>query len=295
MPHDFDMDLLIDACTTYGIQTEIADWTDHAIAWDTYDAVLLRSPWSYAENLESFLSWCARVDAVTWLFNPLPVIGWGLDKSYLGDLAARGVPIVPTEYLHPGAHIEASLQAVLAAHPQCDELVVKPTVGAYSQNVGRYTRPQMAQAVAHAETIFAQGRSVIVQPYLSSIDELGETDMIYFDGRYSHAIRKAPLLMPDGTVNVPSTDTRSARIASEAEKDVGDRALAAVMQIFGLSQPLLYARVDLIRDQTGKPVVLEMEISEPSLSLPFAPKSPERFAAAIANRLGLRSARSTTK
>jgi len=285
LPIDFDMDLLLDACIAQGIQPEVAEWTDPSVVWGKYDAVLLRSPWSYTKHLQSFRDWCGHVDAQTHLINPLAVISWGLDKTYLTDLAAHGVPIVPTEILPPNANISGRLRSFLDDHPDCDELVVKPTVGAYSQNVGRFTRRNIKLAIRHVEALFATGHNVIIQPYLTSIDELGETDMIYFDGNYSHAIRKAALLMLDGTVNVPSTDMRSARTASPVEREVGINALKAVTKIFGLESPLLYARVDLIEDQNGAPVLLELEISEPSLSLPFAPGSPDRFAEAIANRL----------
>lgn len=288
LPIDFDMDLLINACRACGLDSEIADWTDPGVHWQSYDMVLLRSPRTYADRLQEFRDWCSRVDAVTRLHNPFSVINWGLDKRYLADLLGHGVPIVPTAYLHPGDAPAEQLRAVLAAHPDCRELVVKPTVGAYSRNVGRYTRDHIDDAdgaLAHVDRLFADGVGVIVQPYLASIDEEGETDMIYFDGHYSHAIRKAPLLMPDGTVNVPTTDTRSPRVASEAERRVAAEALEAVTRIFDLSEPLLYARIDLIRDRSGSPVVLELEISEPSLSLPFAGDSPDRFARAIAARL----------
>ncbi|WP_299546408.1 hypothetical protein [uncultured Tateyamaria sp.] len=285
LPIDFDMDLLTDACVAQGVQPEVVEWTDPSVPWGKYDAVLLRSPWSYTKHLKRFRDWCARVDAQTHLINPLAVISWGLDKTYLKDLEALDVPIVPTEILALNAKIGDRLQSFMEDHPECNELVIKPTVGAYSQNVGRFTRQNIETAIQHVEALFATGHSVIIQPYLTSIDERGETDMIFFDGHYSHAIRKAALLMPDGTVNVPSTDMRSARAASPAEREVGVSALKAVTKTFGLESPLLYARVDLVEDQNGAPVLLELEISEPSLSLPFAPGSPDRFAKAIANRL----------
>lgn len=285
LPIDFDMDLLLSAFEARGLRPEVAHWTDPVVNWAGYDAVLLRSPWTYKDHLPEFLTWCRHVDAVTRLFNPLDVISWGLDKTYMQDLADHGVPIVPTTYLTAGQDVEAGLLGVLRQHPESDEMVVKPTVGAYSENVGRFPRSDLARAQAHVERLFGQGQTAIVQPYLTSIDTCGETDMIYFNGDYSHAIRKVPLLMPDGTVNVPTTDARSPRTASEAEKAVGAQALAAVSRLFGLTQPLLYARIDLILDQDGSPVILEMEISEPSLSLPFAPGSPDRFADALAQRL----------
>ena len=287
LPIDFDMEPLLTSCAMLGLRPEIADWTDPNVDWAAYDVVLLRSTWSHKDRLEDFLSWCKQVNAKSFLLNPLNVISWGLDKSYLQDLAGHGVPIIPSTFLEPGQDVQSCLSSVLDQHPDSNELVLKPTVGAYSENVGRFTRDDFARALDHANMLFAKGKRVIVQPYLTSIDELGETDMVFFNGTYSHAIRKAPLLAPDGTVNVPTADTRSARVASDAEKAVGTRALNAVSQIFGLNKPLLYARIDLVRDHSGSPVILEMEISEPSLNLPFAPGSSDHFATEIANRLAI--------
>lgn len=126
------------------------------------------------------------------------------------------------------------------------------------------------------------GSAVLLQPYMQSIDDNGETNLIYFDGIYSHAIRKEALLLKDGTVNVPTFNFRAAREADFAERQVAEAALAAVMLHLQLDRPLLYARVDLVRNVLGTPEVLELEIAEPSLSLPLASGGADRFADMLA-------------
>jgi len=42
----------------------------------------------------------------------------------------------------------------------------------------------------HIARLLEQQRSVLLQPYLDRVDEQGETALIYFEGQYSHAIRK---------------------------------------------------------------------------------------------------------
>ncbi|MCK7621698.1 hypothetical protein MUU72_00895 [Streptomyces sp. RS10V-4] len=282
---DYDMPLLLDACQAAGVRAEICSWQDPDIAWERFDAVLLRSPWSYVENLPQFLEWCEYVTDVVPLFNPLPVVRWNLDKHYLADLAAAGVPVVPSGFVAPGEDPAAALRAFLAGPGRGAELVVKPTVGAYSRDVQRFPRQAAAEAAAHLGKLLDQGRHVILQPYLDRIDQHGETDLIYFDGVYSHAIRKRALLLPDGTVDEPTQDARAARAAAEDERAVAAAALDAAAAHLGLREPLLYGRVDLVRDADGKPVVLELELGEPSLSMPFSEGSAARFARAIAERL----------
>jgi hypothetical protein len=285
LPIDYDMPLLLDAFASVGIQTQVCDWEDQIIDWSRFDGALLRSPWNYVERLDAFLSWCARVESLTRLFNPLAVARWSLDKRYLADLAAKGVPTVSTAFVDPNANPHAATTAFLAAHPKAEEIVVKPTIGAYSKDVRRFARGRESAAADYVARLLNEGHHVMIQPYLASIDRDGETNLAYFDGQYSHAIRKGAMLMADGTVHVPTQDLRAPRVADRAERVVADAALAAAAAHLKLSRPLLYARVDLIRGNDGQPVVLELEICEPSLNLPFAHGSPLRFAQAVVQRL----------
>lgn len=285
LPIDYDMPLLLDACQEYGYTAEVCIWEDPVVDWSHFDAVLLRSPWNCIERLPEFLAWCERVAAATQLLNPLSVVQWGLDKLYLADIAARGVPIIPSKFVAPGSCPMQAHREFLAAYPETKEIVVKPTVGSYSRGVQRFTRPMEAESMLHIAQLLGKGNHVILQPYLDSIDCNGETDLIYFDGVFSHAIRKGAMLMPDGTVHVPTLEFRKARVPDEDEHAVAVAALEAAASHLGLDRPLLYGRVDLVRGNDGKPVVLEMEICEPSLNLPFAEGSALRLVKALAKRL----------
>lgn len=285
LPIDYDMPLLLDACQAVGLTAEVCSWEDVDVDWSRFDAVLPRSPWTYVDRLPEFLAWCESVAAVTNLMNPLSVARWGLNKRYLADLAAHGVPVVPTKFVEPGADPLVAVLELFDAHPQAEEIVVKPMIGAYSKDVQRYTRPREVEAAQHIAELFEKGFHVILQPYLDSVDRDGETDLIYFDGIYSHAIRKSAMLMPDGTVNVPTLEFRKARVADEDERAVASAVFDAAVSHLGLDRPLLYGRVDLIRGADGKPLVLEMDFCEPSLNLPFSDGGSMRFARALAERL----------
>ncbi|MEU4804952.1 hypothetical protein [Actinosynnema sp. NPDC023587] len=286
LPIDHDMPPLLAACRAAGLAPEVHDWCDTSVDWSRFDAVVPRSPWTYVDRLPDFLAWCAAVDAATLLLNPLAVARWVLDKHYVADLAARGVPVVPTRFVAPGTDPLPVVREVLAGHPGAEEVVVKPTVGAYSKNVQRFARPLAEEAARYAEKLLGGGAHVMVQPYLGSVDRHGETDLVFFEEVFSHSIRKDAMLSPDGTVNVPTLDARAPREADAEERAVALVALDAAASHLGVERPLLYGRVDLIRDDDGRPVVLELDLCEPSLNLPFTDTGATRFAEALARRLG---------
>jgi glutathione synthase/RimK-type ligase-like ATP-grasp enzyme len=243
------------------------------VSWARFDAVLLRSTWDYVERLPEFLAWCDNTAAITTLWNSADVVRWNTDKRYLGELAARGVPVIESHFLAPGDDV--------AKMPDFDEFVVKPTVGAGSRDAQRYVRAERAAALAHAQRLLAQGRHVLVQPYLPAVDTQGETALLFFEGQFSHAIRKGPLLRrgEGPTDALFAAEQIQARTPSAAEREVAAAALAALP--FGV---LPYARVDLLPSDRG-PQLLELELTEPSVFLPYGEGAATRFAAALAARL----------
>ncbi|MDF0545233.1 hypothetical protein PX699_23035 [Sphingobium sp. H39-3-25] len=281
LANDHDMPLLLDACVREHIDVEVCFWDDGSVQWSSFDAVVLRSPWDYTERLPEFLAWCQTVAARTVLQNPPTAVRWSLDKHYLGDLEALGVAVVPTHFIQPSTDLPDCLREYLYQNPTVEDFVIKPAIGCYSKGVHRYSRRNVDKAEEHVAALLSDGATAIVQPYLKKIDQEGETNLIYFNGEYSHAIRKGALLDADGTVNVPTNDFRAPRIASQDERAVAEAALSATAVKLQLDRPLLYARIDLIRDQDGSPRLLELEIAEPSLSLQFAEGGAERFAVAI--------------
>jgi glutathione synthase/RimK-type ligase-like ATP-grasp enzyme len=170
-------------------------------------------------------------------------------------------------------------------------VVVKPVVGAGSVGAGRFdgTDEGLAEAAEHAAKLLAEGQAVMVQPYLDAIDHAGETAIVYIDGEPSHAVRKAAILRPEGAEFVEgglyAEEDMEATTATAAERAVADAAVAAAVERLALSAPLLYARVDLVPGPDGNPVVLELELAEPSLFLTYADSAAaDRLAAAIAHR-----------
>ena len=270
---DDDLHPLRDACTAAGLRADIVAWDDPTVSWSRFDAVLLRSTWDYTQRLAEFLGWCERVSRLTTLLNPLEVVRWNTDKHYLGELAARGVPVIESHYLEPGNDPSAL--------PALHEFVVKPCVGAGSRGAKRFIAAEREAAIAHAKSLLDAGHSVLVQPYLAQVDDVGETALLFFDGRFSHAIRKGPLLRRGeaATRALFAPEHIVARTPSERERAVAKQVLAALP-----FERLAYARVDLLPSPAG-PQLLELELTEPSLFFATSPGAAERFADGLRARL----------
>ncbi|HEY6484134.1 MAG TPA: hypothetical protein VIY54_11485 [Steroidobacteraceae bacterium] len=263
-----------------GCEVLAVEWDDPAVQWDSFELALLRSAWDYAERLHEFLNWARQVSALTRVLNELPVVQWNTDKHYLAELAAGGVDIVPSTFIEPGEDPASALGQFLSRHPH-DELVVKPAVGAGSRDTERHLRTQIPAAQAHVRRLLEARRSVLLQPYLKRVDEAGETALMFFDGHFSHAIRKGPLLPPAGraTTGLFAAETITARTPGSDELQLAEKALAAIP-----FATLAYARIDLLRDDAGAPRLLELELTEPSLFFAHAAGAAERFTAAVLQR-----------
>jgi glutathione synthase/RimK-type ligase-like ATP-grasp enzyme len=263
---DEDRPALVAALSARDVDAFPAVWDDPSVDWTAFELVVVRSTWDYAERRDAFLAWARPLPRV---LNDVEVLTWNTDKHYLRELDRAGVPVVPTRFLEPGERFE----------PPEGRFVVKPAVSAGSRHSASYGNGE--DAGSHVARLHGMGRSVMVQPYLDAIDQSGETALIYLGGSYSHAVRKAALLQPGqapADVLYLEEDMRSTQPTS-AERAVADRALAALA-----SDNLLLARVDLVPTSDG-PVVLEVELTEPSLYLGYAPGAAERFADAIAAAL----------
>ncbi|GIJ77486.1 Glutathione synthase/RimK-type ligase, ATP-grasp superfamily [Micromonospora phaseoli] len=277
---DEDDRLVLAPLSARGIIAEPVVWDDPGVDWAGYDLVVLRSPWDYMFRREEFVTWAGRVPR---LVNPADVVRWNTDKRYLDELSAAGVPTVPTSWVLPGEPWQ----------PPADrgEYVIKPVVSAGSQDTGRYDLADPRHrdlALAHLRRLGAAGRVAMVQPYLTAVDTAGETALLFLAGpdglAFSHAIRKGPMLTgPDeGADGLYKPEEITARTADPAQRGVAAKTLAAVP---GGTDRLLYARVDLIPGPDGTPVLVELELTEPSLFLGHADGAPERFADAIVTQL----------
>jgi len=259
--------LYAEALRRRGCEVVGAPWNGPGMAFEGAAAVVIRSTWGYYRTAEAFRDWTEAMAAATRLFNPIGLVRWNLRKDYVGKLAAAGVRV-------PGTRIvprdTAAIERVFD-ETGWQSAVVKPTTGGGGYSVELLTRDAVGAATARLA-----GDNVLVQEFLPEIAE-GELSMVYFDGVFSHAIRKRP---PQGEFRVNSR-FGATRVAEKPARAVTEQGAAALRV---LPEVPLYARVDgVVRD--GALIILEVEVLEPALFMEFDPPSAERFAEATVRRL----------
>jgi len=283
---DVDLPLQVESFAVAGIDLVQAAWEDRAIDWESFDLVVVRSPWNYVEHLDAFREWLAAHRSMRTIENPVALIEWNMNKKYLADLSERGVPIVPTNFVESLDAFRTARDALAA-----QEIVVKPSISAGSRLTGRFRRND-AGAEALAGEILAKGLTVMLQPFASSIDSEGEIGTVLFDGEVSHSFHKAALLAEDGALvgGAYREEISSVRAPDDAVEVVRAAATAS-LEIARESRwieadgQLLYGRYDVIRLDDGSPVLLEAELFEPCFFLPTDPESAGRFVRAVRRRI----------
>lgn len=272
---DRDLPVLVRALQEAGAGASAVAWDHGEVDWSGFDLAVIRSTWDYSWRAAEFTAWAERCGKATRLANPADVVRWNTDKRYLGDLAAAGVPVVPTRYLAPGDP---------AGLPADHEYVVKPASGAGARFAARYTPDEHDTAVRHLRRMHAEGLTAMVQPYVRGIDTAGERALQFFGGRLLHASRKQAVLAPGTPYDQRKVahPGLTAWTPTSVELAVAERALAAVPG----APELLYARVDLVDGEDGRPRVMELELVEPNLFLALHPESVPRVVEEILRAAG---------
>jgi glutathione synthase/RimK-type ligase-like ATP-grasp enzyme len=278
---DPDDELAARALAELGVRVRPAVWTDASVDWGAADLCVLRSTWDYHRRPSEFARWIDDVARRTHLVNPPNVVRWNAHKFYLRDLQRSGVPVVPSEFLEQGSATDLS---ELLQRRNWQEAVLKPAHGASAHGVMHVRRDasQIREGDEYLQTLLRTG-DAIVQPYLESIATHHERALTFIAGRYSHAVTKAPFMhanarLGDRAALPPGASGEIPVTASGDEIGVAAQALHA-------SPPgHVYARVDVVRDDDGRPCILEVELIEPTLYLYAEPSAPARLARAIVER-----------
>src|SRR5882762_2803906 len=254
--------LLVPALQELGVTAVPAVWDSPDVCWEEFQGVVVRSCWDYHHRLEEFLAWVT-------LWNPPAVLRWNSHKGYLRDLAVRGVPIVPTRWLARGRRVGL---AQLLRDERWSDAVVKPAVSASATDTWRTSAATAGADQRRLEQLLRAG-DVMVQPFIDEVCDPGEWSIIFFGGRFSHAVRKRPA----------ATDYRvqwefgcfvmlrppPPRLVADAEA-----VMAAVP-----GNPL-YARVDGV-ERADRLMLMELELIEPHLFLGWDADATGRLAVAL--------------
>ena len=248
-----------------GLDVEGRAWVDDL---DGFDLVLPLLVWGYHRAApawrDTMADWTARGLNVR---NRPDILAWNIDKAYLGHLADRGAPVVPTRYVD---RVDAAAMTAAAEAFGCDELIAKPQVSASAWKTIRWT--------AGASLDGAPEGPALIQPFLPTILGEGEPSLLYFDGAFSHAVAKQPS-PGDFRVQPEHGGIISAYEAAADELAAAEKVMAAV------GEDLLYARVDLCRDEHGTPLLMELELVEPDFFLKGDPRGGEAFVEAVLKAL----------
>lgn len=265
-----DENLLIAALAELGIAAERVDWSRADVDWANYPLTVFRTTWDYFDRFAEFAPWLAQVRTQTRLCNDAATIHWNMDKHYLANIEARGIPIVPTRFIERG--MELNLRALLDTAGWA-EAVIKPCVSGGARHTYRVNRANAAQIEATVRPILA-AEAFLLQPFVPAIMTQGEDSLMVFGGRYSHAIRK--IAKPgDFRVQDDHGGTAHAHEPTAAQIELAERAIAAC------TPWPTYGRVDLVQDEAGHWVLMELELIEPELWLRYHPPSAAKFARAI--------------
>lgn len=271
---DPDDQLAVAVLATRGVRVVPAVWDDASIDWTAFDALIIRSAWDYHLKLPAFLAWLeAREHEGAVIWNSAATLRWNMDKNYLLRLAAGGASIIPTIPVRAGEPVD--LPALMDSRGW-EAVVVKPVFSASAHDTYLVARDDIDR---HEGTIagLARSRDLFIQPYMEEIAGEGEWSLLFFNGRFSHALVKKP---QHGDFRVQLEYGGSLRLSKPpaALRAEAEQILAQVRE------PWLYARVDGVR-ANGHFLLMELEMLEPLLYLATDSDAPARFAEAIIERL----------
>lgn len=252
------------------------DWRAPLDQLTGFDLAILGTPWNYTEAKDEFLARLETLEAAGVIVcNPLSVVRWNADKLYLKDLAERGAVTIPT--LWPEQPRAADVLAAFD-HFGTDRVVVKRRVGAGAVGQDSFTRDTPPPAD------WTMDRPGMIQPFLSAIQSEGELSFIFVSGTFSHALVKQAVA---GDYRIQSLYGGQETALTPAAPD---RAAAeAAMALLPFAEPPLYARIDMVRLDSGDLALIEAEVIEPYLYPLQGPDFGPLLAEAVLRRISARS------
>lgn len=262
--------LLLEALKRKGFKVNRKSWDDKAFDWSLTKYVIFRTTWDYFDRFNEFSEWLKDVQTKTKLINPRELILWNIDKHYLGDLEKKGIPIPPTVFIEKGEH---RTLAEIAHSTGWNKFILKPVVS----GAARHTYMFESKDIQTHETVFReliQEEAMMLQEFQENIFDKGEIALMIFGGKYSHAVLKKAK-PGDFRVQDDFGGTLHDHEPNKEEIEIAEACMRACPQL------PLYARVDIMWDNNGKPVVGELEMIEPELWFRRDEKSADRLADAI--------------
>jgi glutathione synthase/RimK-type ligase-like ATP-grasp enzyme len=258
-----------------GLSAVRVDWSRPDVDWSRFRAAVFRTTWDYFSRFAEFRAWMARAEVATRLCNEPSIIRWNIDKHYMADLEAKGIPVVTSRFVERGS--EATL-AELVAESGWTEAIVKPCVSGGAWHTYRVNR-ENAAALEPVVRKLLRTESLILQPFQEDIVRTGEDTLMVLHGAYTHAVRKTAK-SGDFRVQDDHGGTARSHEPTREQIDLAERAMAAC------DPAPVYGRVDMVRDNEGRLAVMELELIEPELWLRHHPPAADVLAQGLAAYLG---------
>lgn len=261
---------VIPALVEKGYQVQAVVWTDSSVQWNTFDLVVIRNVWDYYKKYEAFMTWLDELQAQgIKVSNPIEIIKANSHKFYLENLRSEGIPIVPTVFVRQNSPVD--LQTIFNQQ-HWQEGIVKPAVSGGAYKTYKIDQSDAKEYQTKVDDLLKE-RDVLIQEFLPEIQTDGEWSLLFFNRKYSHAVRKVP-------------KNQDFRVQSE----FGGQTLAETPPTFIIEQaqkiielydqPLLYVRVDGVVVK-GAFLLMELELIEPELFLDQHSQAVSRFVEAI--------------
>lgn len=266
--------LVITALERQGLRVSRKAWDDPDFDWAQSRCLLFRTTWDYFDRFAEFAPWLAATAQQTTLFNSAALINWNIDKHYLRTLAEKGINVVSSHYIEKG---DPRTLAQCLAQQGWEQAILKPVISGSARHTYRVS-PDNCPALEGVFAELLQQESCVLQPFQQTILSEGELSLMVIDGHFSHAIRKTPQA-GDFRVQDDHGGTVHAHQATPEERHFAEAAVAA------LPFDVLYARVDIIRDNAGELALMELEMIEPELFFRYRPEAADQLAAGLARRL----------
>ena len=251
------------------IQADVVVWNDPQVNFSDYQCLIFRTIWDYFEHPDAFTAWLDKIAQLgIKTINPISAIRRNQHKFYLKNLQDLAVAIIPTIFIQKNSGLD--LKKLIPERWQ--KVIIKPAVSGGAYLTRLFERSEMASVVDEYGPIAAE-RDLLIQPFMPEIQEQGEISLLFFGGKFSHAVLKRPSA---GEFRVQSQFG-----GNYTALNVSDELLATAQKIIAaFGGELIYARVDgIIAD--GKFLLMELELIEPDLYLDYANGAKERYIAAL--------------
>ena len=246
-------------------------WSNKSFDWEAQSNILIRTPWDYFERKQEFDNWLSRLQNIQNIINPLELIKWNLDKTYLLDLKKSGIKIVDTVYVKQGTSADLSQ---IAFKNNWQEIIIKPTISAGAFETFRLKDKELNEWQDKFDSL-TQQHTMMVQPFMKNIISSGEISLVVIGGKFVHSILKKAK-QNDFRVQDDHGGTLHEYRATKEE-------IAFAEQVVKASPfPAAYARVDIVQDENSEIQLMELEAIEPELWFRDHPESGIKLAREVA-------------